>query len=699
MPSKWIRTGLMGLLCVSLNTVPVLSQDESDMEEVSEVIVITASRTEQVLHEVPAAVSVMSAEQIEQIPADDFGDLLRNIPGMNVSQISARDINMTTRGSTASLETAQLVLVDGRTLYLDFFGFVMWDFLPTHPGEIKQIEVVRGPGSAVWGANAMSGVVNVITKRPKEMVGTHLSIGAGELGTVIGSLTTAVAGEKSGFKGTLAYYEQDPYLRPEGSIPGTEGPTNPGGTPYPAYENQGTEQPKIDLRYDYDTTESSTWRVSGGYAGTDGMVHTGIGPFDINDKAEMTYGQVDWNKRALQLSFFANLLEGDATNLLAFEPSGERLLFEFASDTYNLGITNTSVAGSSHILTYGANARRNDFDLSIAPGGDERNEWGVFFQDEILLGDKFRWVIGGRYDDIDPIDGVFSPRTTFLYSPTPNNTFRLSYNEAFRAPSMVNNYLEIVLVNAVVLPTGPYRFPSVAGGNIDLVEETLQSIELGWVGTFDSSTVTLSIYETETTDAIDFFTAATYSSQMPPPNFPLPPFILDVPPPLGLEGLLPAAFSYRNTGEITNKGVEFSWNYNPRSVWSFYFNASWQDEPETTGIEEENLPNGDTIVPVNIPPEWRVNMALTLNGESWFGSAGFNYQDEAFWTDVLDSRFWGPTDSFTQFNASLGYRFSDAVSLSVNGQNLTDERIQQHVFGDIISRKVTGVLRITLGGS
>ena len=699
MPSKYLRTGLMSLLCLSIGAAPVLSQGDPDMEEVSEVIVITASRTEQVLHEVPAAVSVMSAEQIEQIPADDFADLLRNIPGMNVSQISARDINMTTRGSTASLETAQLVLVDGRTLYLDFFGFVMWDFMPTHPGEIKQIEVVRGPGSAVWGANAMNGVVNVITKRPKEMVGTRLSIGAGELGTVIGSLTTAVAGEKSGFKGTLAYYEQDPYPRPEGSIPGTEGPTNPDGTPYPPFDNKGTEQPKIDLRYDYDTTDDSTWRVSGGYAGTDGLVHTGIGPFDINDKAEMTYGQLDWNKQALQVSFYANFLEGDATNLLAFDTSGQRLLFDFASDTYNLGITNTSVAGDSHILTYGANARRNDFELSIAPGGEERNEWGIFLQDEILLGDKFRWVIGGRYDDIDPIDGVFSPRTTFLYSPTPNNTFRLSYNEAFRAPSMVNNYLEIVLLNPVVLPTGPYIFPSVAGGNIDLVEESLTSIEIGWVGTFNASTVTLSIYETETTDSIDFFTAATYTSQFPPPNFPLPPFVLDIPPPLGLQGLLPAAFSYRNAGEIINKGVEFSWGYNPRGIWSFYFNASWQDEPETTGIEEEPLPSGKLVVPVNIPPEWRFNAALTLNDERWFGSAGFNYQDEAFWTDVLDSRFWGPTDSFTQFNASLGYRFSDAVSLSVNGQNLTDERVQQHVFGDIISRKVTGVLSISLGGS
>ena len=265
---------------------------------------------------------------------------------------------------------------------------------------------------------------------------------------------------------------------------------------------------------------------------------------------------------------------------------------------------------------------------------------------------------------------------------------------------MVNNYLEIVILNVITLPVPgigpiPYVFPSLAGGNIELVEETLESIEVGWVGTFNGHTVTLAVYETETFDAIDFFTAAFYSGSFPPPNWPLPDFILDIPPSQGgLAGLLPAAFSYRNSGDITNTGVEFSWAYRSASPWGFYLNGSWQDEPETTGIEPELLPNGESIIPVNTPPEWRFNTAVTYNTDGWFGSFGLNYQDEAFWTDVLDSRFWGPTDSFTQFNAALGYRFSDNVSLAVNGQNIFDAEVQQHVFGDIISRKVTGVLHV-----
>ena len=83
-----------------------------------------------------------------------------------MTQVSARDVNLTTRGATSTLATSQLALVDGRSVYLDFFGMVMWDLVPTNPNDIRQIEVIRGPASAVWGANAMSGVVNVITRTP-----------------------------------------------------------------------------------------------------------------------------------------------------------------------------------------------------------------------------------------------------------------------------------------------------------------------------------------------------------------------------------------------------------------------------------------------------------------------------------------------------------------------------------------------------
>lgn len=735
---RWVCLGICLLLVAPVAWAQNADDSESqeEMDEVKEVIVVTASRSEQKLHEVPAAITVLTADQIESLPADDYGDLMRNVPGVNVSQMSARDVTIKSRSATNSLAASQLVLMDNRTLYLDFFGFVMWDFVPLDTREIKQIEVVNGPGSAVWGANAMTGVINLITKRPREMQGTSVTLGAGDFSTVYGSLTHAGVSGKLGYKVSASYYEQDPFQRPTGTIPGTVGPANPNGTQYPPFQNKGTKQPKLNLRFDYDANESTTWTFSGGSAETDGIIHTGIGPFDISSGSAMDFVKVDWARRARRVTFFVNLLDGDATNLLTVGPTGQPLDFFFESETYNFDYSDTQVAGGKHIVTYGATARENQFDLSIAPAGDSRQEFGFFLQDEILLSDKVRWLIGGRWDDIDPIGSVVSPRTSLLISPRPNHTFRLSANRAFRAPSMINNFLDITIINqlgpiapgfppgipivpdqilqgliaaglvpagtpcefvlSLCTPTFYSIFPSQAVGNPEVTEERLDAFEVGYVGTFSNgTTLTASIYRNETTDSIDFYTSGAYTSTNPPPNWPLS---LTVPPflpifPSQLNGLLPAEFSYRNIGETIEEGVEIGLNFRPSLEWSGFLNFSYQEEPELAGVSLETLPNGSTVQPTNVPPEIRFNAGLAYDGPRWFFNVNANYVDEAFWTDVLDSRFWGFTDSFTQVNMGAGVRFGgDAVTLSIQAQNVFDEDIQQHIFGDLIEQKLTGQL-------
>jgi outer membrane receptor for ferrienterochelin and colicin len=141
-----------------------------------ETVVVSASRAEEKLIDAPATMSVITADGIATAPTQNFAELLRSIPGVNITQVSARDINVTSRAATGTLATGQLALLDGRSLYQDFFGFVMWDFLPLNFNEVKQVEVIRGPASAVWGANALYGVVNVISKSPREMQGASASM-------------------------------------------------------------------------------------------------------------------------------------------------------------------------------------------------------------------------------------------------------------------------------------------------------------------------------------------------------------------------------------------------------------------------------------------------------------------------------------------------------------------------------------------
>src|SRR5688572_10091687 len=245
-----------------------------------ETVVVSAARIETAMVDAPATMSVIGSEVLTTSPAQNYGDLLRTVPGVNVVQLSARDVNVTSRQATSTLSNSQLVLLDGRSIYLDFFGLVLWDFLPTNLADIRQIEVIRGPASAVWGANALTGVVNIITKSPREAPGaTSLTIGGGLFNRDFGSTegrgagglfstnitTSQVASERWSYRLSGGYYNSAAYARPVGSIPVIVDPRDPtgrttvGGATYPAdaegalgtaYRNQGTNQPKFDTRVD-----------------------------------------------------------------------------------------------------------------------------------------------------------------------------------------------------------------------------------------------------------------------------------------------------------------------------------------------------------------------------------------------------------------------------------------------------------------
>ena len=198
---------------------------------------------------------------------------------------------------------------------------------------------------------------------------------------------------------------------------------------------------------------------TGGVAGTDGMMHTGIGPFDIESGTVMGYAKAAYTSGSLRAALFTNILNGDAANLLTTDPiTGRQILFNFKTYTWDGEVSNLQTFANRHVVSYGGNVRLNFFDLSIAPTSDDRKEFGIFGQDEIFLSNMFRWVVGGRVDRFDYIDDfVFSPRTTFMIKPQENHTFRVSYNRAYRSPSVINNHLDLVIAQPIDIRGSPSR--------------------------------------------------------------------------------------------------------------------------------------------------------------------------------------------------------------------------------------------------
>jgi iron complex outermembrane receptor protein len=667
-----------------------------------ETVVVSASRTEQKLSDAPATMTVIGPEEIQNATSQNFAELLRSVPGLNITQVSARDINVTSRAATGTLATGQLALLDGRSLYQDFFGFVMWDFLPVNLTEVKQIEVIRGPASAVWGANAVYGVINVITKSPREMQGTSATFGlgafertndadAGSLWYVSGTHASAV-NDRWAFKLSAGGYSQDPLSRPTGIIPGSPPP----GTPYPPFTNRGTTQPKFDGRVDYD---SDQWKLSftGGVSGTEGIMHSGIGPFDIDSGTLMSYVRVNYQRQALRAAAFTQRLDGNATNLIARGPSGQFIPFAFKTNTTDVELSNVKTFAARHVVTYGGNLRHNTFDLSIAPLSDNRTEFGVFAQDEIFLSDHFRWTIGTRLDRFDYLDDfVLSPRTTFMIKPQPNHTFRLSYNRAYRSPSVINNFLDVTLTEPLALRLinpafgdRTYLIPIRPVGNPDLKETSLDAYEIGYTGIVAGPTVLSAAFYVNKTKNDILFTEnreLRWTAANPPPGWtsiPLPPVVIS----LITQGQgLPASFTYKNFGETTQKGLELGVDTKVNDYVNLFANYSYQAKPE---------PEGFDISELNLPAKNRFNLGTSFTYDRFLGNLSVSYSDSAFWQDVLDDRFHGTTGSYTLVNAGFGVRWvDDRVTTSVKATNLGNQNVQQHVFGDVIKRQVVGELRV-----
>jgi outer membrane receptor protein involved in Fe transport len=515
-----------------------------------------------------------------------------------------------------------------------------------------------------------------------------------------------------------------------------------GGAPYPAdrsglglgaFENKGTDQPKVDLRLDQEFGNGGRMTYQGGYGGSTGIIHTGLGPFDIQSPSYTAYGKLGYRQGALKLTAFGNFTDAKAPNLLLPNPlTLQPLQLNFKTQTYDFEVGHSTVLAGKHILSYGGNIRQNNFDITITPKAGNRTEGGVYFQEEFFL-EKFRLAAGARADKLGAIsDWKFSPRVSVMFKPTPSHSIRLSYNRAYRAPSVINDWLELPILSSQVVnlqPLKPLLPPPLqplvppafllnvrgAGSEIvtpryDLTAEHLDAFEVAYTGTINNrTTLGLAVYQNRTNNNINFtnlLPSAQFPTGLPGLDFYSPtnparglsvvgqqpvvvnPLIMaalaQVPPQFGGPIRLPfTVFSYLNLGPIQQRGVEVSIDHSFTNQLSASANYSYQNVPDVKTPASGQLvyPNAE----LGVPPKNRFNAALNYNGKRYLGNVSVNYTDKAFWSDVLNEPYFGFTDSYTMLNATFGVKWADGkLTTSLKGTNLLNQTIQQHVFGDII---------------
>jgi outer membrane receptor for ferrienterochelin and colicins len=428
-------------------------------------IVVTVGRKAEKKTEAPATTTIVGTVEIEERPSMTPVDHLRAAPGVDVISQGVQSTNVVLRGFNNIFSGALYALTDNRIAGVPSLRVNLLHFLPQTDDDVERMEVVLGPGSALYGPNTANGVLHIITKSPLDYQGTTVTLGGGEQGVFKGSFRTSnKLSENFAFKLSGQYLRGDEwqFIDPVEASVRASADADPAAFTG-ALLRRGLSQQVADLalsrvgRRDFSLERFSLdaradWqvaddgRVSFSYGRTEssGIELTGIGAAQA-DGWIYQYFQTRLNLGNLFVQAYMNSSNsGDSYLLRDGVPTIDKSRLFVTQAQYGL-----SLADERQEFTFGLDyIRTNPRTLGTVNGKNEDidnvDELGVYLQSETAVTDKLDFIFAGRLDSHSFLENdVFSPRAAVVFKPTENSSFRFTYNRAFSPPSSLNLFLDI----------------------------------------------------------------------------------------------------------------------------------------------------------------------------------------------------------------------------------------------------------------
>jgi iron complex outermembrane receptor protein len=435
-----------------------------------EIVVEGASRAPERVVEAPAAVAVLDPVLSRSVSVTGQTPLaLATAPGVDVVQSGMNDFNINTRGYNSTLNRRVLVMQDSRDLSIAFLGAQEWNGMSLPLEDLGRVEVVRGPGSALYGANAFAGVVNINTPAAREVVGTKVTLAGGGLSTLRADVRQAgvFSAGRLGYRVNLGYNRSDTWTRSRTArdssdfraeyAAGTEirpiTPVSPevrplsGQDTLPGRRATGDRDDLVNkygaARLDYYADNGAVGTVEGGATQVENEVFvTGIG------RVQVLKGFKPWSRLAWvapQFNVTAWYTGRDTKDPQVSLASGAPLI-EHSAIFHVEGQVHHGFAGDAGRIVLGASFRKlnvNTDSTLMAPQNDDRSDsyYSGYGQIEYKLLPTLRAVVAGRFDDGTVFDPQFSPKAALVYSPNERHSVRVTVNRAFQTP----NYSELFL--------------------------------------------------------------------------------------------------------------------------------------------------------------------------------------------------------------------------------------------------------------
>lgn len=421
--------------------------------------VTSVSKKEQSLFDAPAAISVLSNDDIRRSGATNIPEALRLVPGLNVAAANARQWAVSSRGFNNVYSNKLLVLMDGRAVYNPIFSGVYWDVQQTMLDDVDRIEVIRGPGATVWGANAVNGVISIITQSARETQGGLIYGGAGDVHLAMGGARYGgKIGENTYYRVFSSYQQNGDYLLADGRS------ANDGWLGY----HGGF---RLDHHADQDT--HLTWQAD-------------VSGVDFDDGASTGYNLNTLGRWTRQLGERSSI-EVQAYYDRTFRDEFLTAKGEF--DIFDISAQHTFGLGARHDVIWGMGYRVSEIstEQTAAIIGIRNEEIGLqlfsaFVQDEFkLVPDKLTLTAGLKVEHNDYTGFEFQPSVRAVLKPTPQQTLWAAVSRAVRTPSGIEGKDASGIVSGAPFsgPGGGFFLPVLVGDG-DPNAEVLWAYELGY---------------------------------------------------------------------------------------------------------------------------------------------------------------------------------------------------------------------------
>ncbi len=609
---------------------------DTSLDDLMNMQVTSLSKKEQSLSKAGGSIFVITQDDIRHSGATDIPDLLRMVPGVQVARLDANTVALSIRGFNQRYSSKVLALIDGRTIYTPGFSGVFWDqeFVPLE--NIERIEVIRGPGGTVWGANAMNGVINIITKSSESTRGLTVS---NAVGSTLRDQSLVQYGGSAGAAGTYRIYGR--YSSHNDSRSALGNPAMDGG-----------HNLETGFRSDWSLSGQNKVTVQGDLLGvSDGQRITTL--FNNSLPRTATFEDAvrvgSGNILARWDHVFAN---GSQTTAQIYYDRYRRwdqsLNIEHTGDVdvqyhFRLGSRNDIVAGTGYRIT--DQIYVDGYEVSMGTGHRRDNLPTAFIQDEFSLSNSLALTAGIKIGH-NGITGLeYQPGAQLVWTADSHNTVWASVARAIQQPSWTNS-AAVMNLAAIHIPGVPYALIRLSG-DPTVQAPALLDYEVGY-RTRPSKRMSF-----DTTFFVGQYRALTTTE-------PQAPYFESSPSPAHL--VIPSVFGDR--GRAFNYGTEASAHVNVATWWRLSPGFSYLE----SNVWTERGSMDDTFYRSGADtPKFQGSLISSVNF-----SHGIEWDTSAYYVGSLPGAIgaMSPVPAYTRLDTRLGWHFSESSEISIVGQNL-----------------------------